>query len=361
MKRLVFDLRGNSGGYLDIACGVANEFLPHGKLIVYTEGEKSPRKNMGTARGGSFTSGPLVILIDEYSASASEIVSGAVQDWDRGILVGRRTFGKGLVQRMFEIYDGAQIRLTTARYYTPSGRCIQKSYADGTEAYNMDINNRYRHNELVNPDSVKYPDSLRFYTSKGRVVYGGGGIMPDVFVPMDTIRLSDYFLSLRSAGVINTFALNWADLHRSDPEYATFEGFMANYDSVAVNAAFSAFAATKNVTSDDVKGDWVAGWINDQAKKCVSDTANKIHAVSYEEYLNKLLNDSEFMSGLKAKIASEDRRREMINRHSEEYLGYTLKSLIARNLYGIEYYYRVMHQEDEGLKQAIRTVKEIKE
>jgi len=359
MKRLVFDLRGNGGGYLDVAFNVANEFLSARKLIVYTEGEKSPRQNFVSRHGGSYTSDPLVVLIDEYSASASEIVSGAIQDWDRGVLVGRRSFGKGLVQRMFEIYDGAQIRLTTARYYTPSGRCIQKPYDDGTDAYNKELQRRYEHNELVSIDSINYPDSLKYTTSKGRTVYGGGGIMPDVFVPMDTLRLSDYFLSLRSAGVFNTFAMSWADSHRADTLYADFSHFLANYDSVGVAKAFADYAASKNVSQNDVKGEWVASWMNEQARKATTDTVHAIHAESYEEYLSKLLSDTYFREQLKEKARFEDGRSARIRRHSDIYMGYMIKALIARNLYGIEYYYRVMRDFDEGLQQAIKTVKEI--
>lgn len=359
MKRLIFDLRGNGGGYLDIAYAVANEFLEPHKLIVYTEGLKSPRQNLVSRRGGSYTSGPLVVLIDEFSASASEIVSGAVQDWDRGTIVGRRSFGKGLVQRMFEIYDGAQIRLTTARYYTPSGRCIQKPYDEGTDAYNRELQHRYDHNELVSADSVNYPDSLKFFTSKGRVVYGGGGIMPDIFVPMDTIRLSDYFLSLRSAGAFNTFALAWADAHRSDTLFKSFDSFVVNYDSTAVMSEFAAFAASRNVSRNDVKGEWVASWMNSQALKSASDTTHSIHATNYEQYLEELLQDSTFVGRLREKARSEDRRSQLINDHSDIYLGYMIKALIARNLYGIEYYYRIMRDYDEGLKQAISTVRQI--
>ena len=359
MKRLIFDLRGNSGGYLDIACGVANEFIGDRRLIVYTEGQKSPRQNYTSNRSGSYTSGPLVILIDEYSASASEIVSGAIQDWDRGTLVGRRSFGKGLVQRMFEIYDGAQIRLTTARYYTPSGRCIQKPYDDGADAYHRELQRRFDHGELVNTDSINYPDSLKFYTSKGRVVYGGGGIMPDIFIPMDTTRLSDYFLSLRSAGVFNTFALNYADNHRSDTLFGDFQQFLQHYDSVAVMREFMEFAVSKNITRTDVKGEWVASWMNEMARKTISDTTHTIHSDNYEGYLNELLKDSQFLDRLTEKARSEDQRSALINRHSDIYMGYMLKGLIARNLYGIEYYYRIMQDYDKGLQEAMRIVKKI--
>ena len=357
MKRLIFDLRGNGGGYLDIAVGVANEFLDAGKLVVYTQGQKSPRQNYVSRRGGSYTSDPLVILVDEYSASASEIVSGAVQDWDRGTIVGRRTFGKGLVQRMFEIYDGAQIRLTTARYYTPSGRCIQKPYDAGTDDYQHDLQRRYEQGELVSADSISWPDSLKFTTAHGRTVYGGGGIMPDVFVPMDTTRLSDYFLSLRSAGLFNTFALAWADAHRADTLFADFNHFRLNYDSAAVRQAFADYAAQQGVQSTDVKGSWVAAWMNDEARRAAADTVQTIHADSYEDYLTQLLARDDFAARLKEKAQSEDRRRQNINAHSEQYMGYLIKALIARNLYGIEYYYRVMHDEDEPLQQALRIVK----
>lgn len=360
MKRLVFDLRGNSGGYLDIAFYIANEFLDANRLIVYTEGQKSPRTDYRSRRGGSYTSGPLVVLIDEYSASASEIVSGAIQDWDRGVLVGRRSFGKGLVQRMYNIYDGAQIRLTTARYYTPSGRCIQRPYSEGSDEYNNEMQRRYEHNELVSVDSINYPDSLKYYTANGRVVYGGGGIMPDVFVPIDTIRLSDYFLNLRSANVFNTFALNWADQHRGDSMYATFPLFLQNYDSLAVAKEFAKYAGSKNISHSDVKGDWVANWLNEQARKAVADTTNKIHADSYTEYLDLLLDNESFINNLKEKAKTEDARSIMINNHSEVYMGYLIKALIARNLLGVEYYYRVMKDEDEALLQAIREVKKIK-
>ncbi|MDY5969084.1 MAG: S41 family peptidase, partial [Bacteroidales bacterium] len=194
MKALIFDLRGNTGGFLDIAYGVANEFLLPGRLIVYTEGRNSPRANLRSRRGARFDHGSMVVLVDEGSASASEIVSGALQDWDRATVVGRRTFGKGLVQTMFTLKDGSQVRLTTARYYTPSGRCIQKPYDEGSDTYRDDLNQRYRHGEFFHADSIHFPDSLKFKTASGRIVYGGGGIMPDVFVPLDTTHLSDYFL-----------------------------------------------------------------------------------------------------------------------------------------------------------------------
>ncbi len=186
MKNLVLDLRGNPGGYLSAAIQVVDEFLDGKKLIVYTEGRTQPRKTYKAGHRGNFEEGKLVVLVDEQSASASEIVSGAIQDWDRGIIVGRRSYGKGLVQEPFELNDHSVVRLTISRYYTPTGRSIQKSYKEGYEKYQMEVYDRWEHGELENPDSVKSIDSLRYTTPAGRYVYGGGGIYPDIFVGLDT-------------------------------------------------------------------------------------------------------------------------------------------------------------------------------
>jgi carboxyl-terminal processing protease len=216
MTELILDLRGNSGGYLNIAVDLADEFLSSGKLIVYTEGLNSPKQDFYSTSIGSFEEGRLVIIIDEASASASEIVAGAVQDWDRGLVIGRRSFGKGLVQRPFNLPDGSVIRLTTARYYTPTGRCIQRPYENGSEEYYNDLANRYEHGEFVYADSIKFPDSLKYETPRGRIVYGGGGIMPDVFIPWDSTMFSDYWVELRRKGVLNSYTLQYVDKHRTD-------------------------------------------------------------------------------------------------------------------------------------------------
>lgn len=231
MKKLILDLRGNAGGYLNTAYELADEFIPSGKLIVYTEGLHSPRKDFFATSLGNFEKGDLVIIIDEASASASEIVAGAVQDLDRGIVIGRRSFGKGLVQGPFDLPDGSVIRLTTARYYTPTGRCIQRSYENGTDAYYDDFMERYRHGELVSADSIKFPDSLKYETPSGRVVYGGGGIMPDVFIPWDSTLVSDYFVELRRKNVLNNFSLKYVEDNRDklNKLYPTFEQFKANF------------------------------------------------------------------------------------------------------------------------------------
>jgi carboxyl-terminal processing protease len=217
MKNLILDLQGNGGGYLNVAIDMADEFLGKGKLIVYTEGRSQPRENAGATALGGFEEGRLVIMVDESSASASEILAGAVQDWDRGIIVGRRTFGKGLVQKPVLLPDGSLIRLTSARYYTPTGRCIQKPYVNGkNDDYNRDLISRYNRGELMSADSIHFPDSLKFNTLLNkRTVYGGGGIMPDRFIPLDTTRYTDYHRRLASNGLINRIAMNYLDRNRA--------------------------------------------------------------------------------------------------------------------------------------------------
>ncbi len=215
MQHLILDLQGNGGGYLRTAIEMSDEFLGDRKLVVYTEGRNAPREDTYATRDGLFEKGKLVVLVDEGSASASEIVSGAVQDWDRGLIVGRRSFGKGLVQRPVMLPDGSAVRLTVSRYYTPSGRSIQKSYQEGVEAYQREKGERWASGELTNPDSIHAADTMRYYTMNKRVVYGGGGIMPDVFVPIDTTLSSAYFSQLVRRGVLNTFALNHVDRNRT--------------------------------------------------------------------------------------------------------------------------------------------------
>ncbi|MCX6248419.1 MAG: S41 family peptidase [Bacteroidetes bacterium] len=228
LQDLILDLRNNGGGYMNTAIELSDEFLSGRKLIVYTEGRMSPREEYFSTDKGLFEKGKVVIMINENSASASEIVSGAIQDLDRGIIVGRRSFGKGLVQRPFQLPDSSEVRLTTARYYTPSGRCIQKSYSEGVDKYYEDYSTRYKHGEMENSDSIKFPDSLKFHTTNGRVVYGGGGIMPDVFIPLDTTPFTDYFLNIRRKNVINLYVGDYVDKNRKDlqkkyPDFDTFD------------------------------------------------------------------------------------------------------------------------------------------
>ncbi len=231
MKNLILDLRGNSGGYLNTAIDLADEFLPKGKLIVYTEGVHSPRVNYNDKYKGNFEDGKLVVLIDEGSASASEIVAGAIQDWDRGLIIGRLSFGKGLVQRPYDLPDGSVIRLTTARYHTPTGRCIQRPYVDGVDKYYEDLENRFSKGELYTADSIHFPDSLKYYTSKKRVVYGGGGIMPDIFIPIDTTEITNYYSSLIRKGILIQFSLQYVDDHRKKlkEQYTDLNFYVKNY------------------------------------------------------------------------------------------------------------------------------------
>tara|TARA_B100000508_G_scaffold141091_1_gene146303 strand:- start:29001 stop:30584 length:1584 start_codon:yes stop_codon:yes gene_type:complete len=248
MKDLIFDLQGNGGGLLYGAKHVADEFLSGDKLIVYSEGRRQPKSVLKAERKGNFEKGRLVMLIDESSASASEILSGAIQDWDRGMIVGRRSFGKGLVQRPIELSDGAQLRLTIARYYTPSGRFIQKPY-DDLDDYRRDYIERYENGEMMHRDSIDLPDSLVHKTLvKERNVYGGGGIMPDIFVPLDTLEYSEFYKKLSRSGVINRFSLDYANDNRDDilndyknvqafkEDFETDEDFMNEFFGYAVKA-----------------------------------------------------------------------------------------------------------------------------
>ena len=228
MKNLILDLQDNCGGLMYAAKTLSDEFLSENKLVVYSKGKHQPRQDLNSDTKGLFEKGKLVVLINENSASASEIVSGALQDWDRAIIVGRKSFGKGLVQRPIDLKDGSQIRLTIARYFTPTGRNIQKPYGKNSEDYHNDVMKRLKHGELTVQDSIKFPDSLKYETMiKKRTVYGGGGIMPDVFVPLDTVEFTPYFRSLLNTGIFNSFSLTYVDKNRKElkttyPEFETF-------------------------------------------------------------------------------------------------------------------------------------------
>ena len=233
MEDLILDLSGNGGGWLPVAVDLADEFLSGNKEIVSTSGSKVPDRKYQARQQGLFEEGKLVIMIDGTSASASEIVSGAVQDWDRGVIVGRRSFGKGLVQQPFQLSDGSMIRLTVARYYTPTGRLIQKPYEEGYEEYALDLINRYNSGELSSADSIKFPESQKYRTlTLNRTVYGGGGIMPDYFVPLDTSDYSDYYGRMINRGIFNRFMLQFVDDHRQEflKSYSDFESFNKKFD-----------------------------------------------------------------------------------------------------------------------------------
>lgn len=230
MKDLVLDLQGNGGGYMGAAIGISDNVLGNREMIVYTDGISTGRREEYATAAGLLENGRLVVLIDGNSASASEIVSGAVQDWDRGLIVGRRSFGKGLVQRQYPLTDGSMIRLTTAHYYTPSGRCIQKPYKDGD--YRAELYNRYESGELLNADSISVNDTVKYYTkNKKRVVYGGGGIIPDLFVPIDTTINYTYFNHLIAKNVIGEFVINYIDRNRDmlKKKYSDFEKYNKDF------------------------------------------------------------------------------------------------------------------------------------
>ncbi|MFK8039332.1 MAG: S41 family peptidase [Crocinitomicaceae bacterium] len=267
MENLILDLQGNGGGLLSVAKFMSDQFLSNDKLIVYSKGRSYPEEKYiadnknyrgeyyGGDKKGIFEKGKLIVLTDESSASASEIVSGALQDWDRALIVGRRTFGKGLVQRPYNLSDGSVVRITVARYYTPSGRFIQKPYDEGADEYYADRSNRFKNGEFMHADSIKLPDSLQVKTlNLGRTVYGGGGIMPDVFVPLDTSRISKTYQSINRKGVINNFALDYIEGKRDQLKqtYADFDDFKkSEITDKAMMSDFYEVCKKEGVTIDE--------------------------------------------------------------------------------------------------------------
>lgn len=300
MQNLIFDLRGNSGGYLGTAKSISDQFLDGDKLIVYTEGVNQPRQELICDTKGLFEEGKLVVLINEGSASASEIVAGAVQDWDRGVVIGRRSFGKGLVQRPFQLPDGAIVRLTIARYYTPSGRCIQKPYDDGVDEYYKDFYNRMKHGETYHADSIHFPDSLKYATEAGRTVYGGGGVMSDIFIPLDSTRFNKTYTSLIRKGVINSYVNNYLDNNRSRllSDYTDFDSYNQNF--ILSEGDFSIFV--NNAKDEEIE-------ITDE----------------------NITNNKEFII-------------------------LQLKALIARNLYDVGDYFEVLYPLDSEIQKALEVI-----
>ena len=311
MKDLILDLQGNGGGYLNAAIDLANEFLQQKELIVYTEGRAARRSDFFAKGTGNFKNGRLIVLVDEYSASASEILTGAIQDWDRGVVVGRRTFGKGLVQRPIDLPDGSMIRLTIARYYTPSGRCIQKPYDntanldgrvkgdDNQEKYNLELVERFNHGEMIHADSIHFADSLKVQTKRlGRTVYGGGGIMPDYFVPIDTTQYTDYHRNLVAKGVVIKSTTGYIEKHRKElkDKYKKFETFN---DKFEINDNFLA----------------------------------DIRAMADKEKIE--FNESQYNQSLPLIKAQ-------------------LKALIARDLWDMNEYYQVMNSMNNSVQQALK-------
>jgi carboxyl-terminal processing protease len=254
MQELVLDLRGNAGGYLNAAIDMADEFLPDGELIVFTEGKNQPRESFYATQKGGLENIPVVVLIDDGTASASEIVAGALQDNDRGTIIGRRSFGKGLVQRQLDLLDGSALRLTVARYYTPTGRCIQKPYdpEEGFDEYYSESYHRYMNGEMTNKDSIPLNDSLKFVTKGGKTVYGGGGIIPDIFVPLNKDPNLSYYNSLVRQGLVFRYAFEYTDGHRE--EFQKLPDFDAFRDQFSITPAlfekFIAFASENGVAKD---------------------------------------------------------------------------------------------------------------
>ncbi len=253
MKKMILDLRDNGGGLIDAATGMSELFLPAGKLIVYTEGNERPRTDYyASGKGRLFIDTDLVLLINEGTASAAEIVAGAIQDNDRGTVIGRRSFGKGLVQEQLELSDGSALRLTVARYYTPTGRCIQKPYDRGDDEYFNELSERYSHGEMTQVDSVHFDDSLKYVTPNGKIVYGGGGIMPDIFVPMDTSVYSGYYDRIIRRGLMYRFSFDYTDKHRKElnncSDYQTLEALL--YKKNVLNE-FILFAAKQGVARNE--------------------------------------------------------------------------------------------------------------
>ena len=297
MKDLILDLQGNGGGYLNIAIDLANEFLDKEQLIVYTEGRRNPRSEFHAKGNGKFRKGRLAVLVDEFSASASEIVSGAIQDWDRGVVIGRRTFGKGLVQRPIDLPDGSMIRLTVARYYTPTGRCIQRPY-ESIEQYNADLIERYNRGEMMSADSIHFPDSLKTQTLKlGRTVYGGGGIMPDYFIPVDTTLYTQYHRDLSNKGILLKVHYQLIDTHRQE--------WQEKYQD------YAAFSKKFELTDEMMQQ------LIDEGKKA---------GITY--------NEEQYLK-------------------SAPLMKLQLKALIARDLWDMNEYYQTINAVDESVKKAV--------
>ncbi len=257
-QKIILDLRGNGGGYMGTSIQLADHFLKDGKLIVYTKGKYAKRKNYFATSAGMLQDTDIVILIDEFSASASEILAGAIQDNDRGTIIGRLSFGKGLVQQQIPLEDGSAIRLTVARYYTPTGRCIQKSYRNGKEDYYNELTRRYTNGEVFHPDSIHFNDSLKYITPNGDTVYGGGGIMPDIYVPKDTSNLSAYISKVIRKGLIYKFVFDYADNHRDQLNaFDNWKTLFEELDKKEILSQFYDYTANKGVklTKEQTKED----------------------------------------------------------------------------------------------------------
>jgi carboxyl-terminal processing protease len=343
MVNLIFDLQGNGGGYLNTAIEIANEFLKQGDLIVYTQGAHQRREDAKASYFGSFKGGKVIVLVDESSASASEIVTGALQDWDRAVVVGRRTFGKGLVQKPIPFPDGSMIRLTTARYYTPTGRSIQKPYENGkSDSYNMEVITRYNKGEMLSADSIHFPDSLKYSTLVNhRTVYGGGGIMPDYFIPLDTSRYTKLHASLVASGSLNKYVMNLIDKNRT--------AYLERYEN---------FASFKNefLVSDRMLDDLLKLYKEEKEKN--TEKKDPVISTKANENLNKELSSEsrenkseEEFEEMSASDFSDVDPEQLAK--SKPLIKLQIKALIARDIWNMNEYFQIINEENESLKKAI--------
>ena len=355
MKNLILDLRGNGGGYLDVAFKISNIFLGADQMIVYTDNFRKTGQQFKSDGKGEFQKGRLIVLVDEGSASASEIVSGCIQDWDRGLVVGRRTFGKGLVQKPLYLNDQSMVRLTISHYYTPTGRCIQKPYSDGVESYLNDLNNRSKHGEYLTADSIKFPDSLKYTTPRGRVVYGGGGIMPDIFIPLDTSKYSTFYNELARKGIFGGFTMDYMETHREEmkAKYPTFEDYKQNFNiDDKLYDEFIQYAKKEGVT-DSLKfvfSSYLQGF--------VKENKGKLDSMYSKNFDNKAEFD-QMLSEYIQKQQKEAMRLKNLNK-APEYIKEYLKFEIARTLYSYGEAYQVFLTSDDTFLQAVDIMKDNK-
>jgi len=295
--QLIIDLRGNPGGYLQAVIKMVNEFLNDGELVVYTEGRTQPKRSFNAERKGTYLGKKVIVLVDEYSASASEIFAGAIQDNDRGTIIGRRTFGKGLVQEQVPFFDGSAMRLTVARYYTPSGRCIQKSYKNGVEDYYGDLKRRYAHGELEQKDSIRYADTHKYYTRNKRIVYGGGGIMPDIFIAADTSGMSPYYSKIVMKGLVYQYAFDFSDKNRAElgklKTGKEFEDYLLKRNILTL---FTEYSAKQGIVAD-AKGLALSGKII-EAQIMAYIARNIIGEVGFYSVISKI--DATLQEAIKA-------------------------------------------------------------
>lgn len=351
MKNLILDLRGNGGGYLDVAFQISDIFLGADQMIVYTDNFRKTGQQFLSTGKGEFQKGKLIVLVDEGSASASEIVSGCIQDWDRGLVIGRRTFGKGLVQKPLYLNDQSMVRLTISHYYTPTGRCIQKPYNDGLESYFNDLNNRSKHGEFLTADSIKFPDSLKYTTPRGRTVYGGGGIMPDIFIPLDTSKYSTFYNELARKGVFGSFTMNYMESHRNEmkAKYPDFESYKNNFEiSDELYAEFINYAKKEGV-NDSVKfvfSSYLQGFLKENKGKLDSlyhSSKDFEKQADFDKMLTQYID----------KQNAEAMRLKNLNK-APEYIKEYLKFEIARTLFSYGEAYEVFLSSDDTFQQAVK-------